>query len=64
MGFLAQAFALVGVVIGLVTIAVGIGPQTVGDVAYHLTILVILVAGLAICAPDARTRGADGWARR
>ena len=62
--FVAQAFALVGVVIGLVTIAIGIGPQTAVDVAYHLTIVPVLGAGLAICARDAIISGADRWARR
>ncbi len=44
----AQAFAIVGVLVGLFTIAVGVGPRTVPDVAYHLGILAVLVVGLAI----------------
>jgi hypothetical protein len=40
----AQGFALVG----LFTIAIGIGPQTVPDVAYHLVLLAALAAGLVV----------------
>ena len=49
----AQAFAMVGVLIGLATIAVGVGPQTVADVAYHLAILVVLAAGLVVSIQQA-----------
>ena len=48
---MAQAFALVGVLIGLFTIAIGVGPRTVPDVAYHVAILGVLAAGLAVCRP-------------
>ncbi|HEV8651644.1 MAG TPA: hypothetical protein VG276_20180 [Actinomycetes bacterium] len=44
----AQAFAALGVLVGLFTIAVGVGPRTVPDVAYHLCILAVLVVGLAL----------------
>jgi hypothetical protein len=44
----AQAFAALGVCVGLVTIAVGVGPRTVLDVAYHVAILAVLGTGLAI----------------
>jgi hypothetical protein len=43
----AQAFAVFGVCVGLFTIAVGVGPRTVLDIAYHLAILAVLIAGLA-----------------
>ena len=43
----AQGFALAGTLVGLFTIAIGIGPRTVPDVAYHLAILVVIVAGFA-----------------
>jgi hypothetical protein len=39
---------LVGVGIGLFTIAIGVGPRTVPDIAYHLGVLVPLGAGLAL----------------
>jgi hypothetical protein len=42
----AQAFAVFGV--GLFTIAVGAGPRTAADVAYHAGILIVLLVGLAI----------------
>jgi heme A synthase len=44
----AQAFAILGVLVGLFTIAVGVGPRTGPDVAYHLGILAVLVVGLAL----------------
>ncbi len=59
---LAQAFALAGVLVGLFTIAIGVGPQSVLDAAYHVVILAVLAAGLAICRPPrvrARRRLAD-----
>jgi hypothetical protein len=47
---LAQGFALLGTLVGLTTIAIGIGPRTVPDVAYHLTITVVLAVGLILVA--------------
>jgi hypothetical protein len=44
----AQAFAIFGVLVGLFTIAVGVGPRTALDIAYHLGILAVLLLGLAI----------------
>ena len=49
----AQAFALAGTLVGLFTIAIGIGPQTVPDVAYHLAILAVIATGLAVAWPAA-----------
>ena len=47
-GLVAQGFALLGTLVGLFTIAVGIGPRTVPDLTYHATILVVLVWGLIV----------------
>jgi hypothetical protein len=47
-GILAQGFALLGTLVGLFTIAVGVGPQTAPDVAYHLGILAVLIWGLVV----------------
>ena len=44
----AQALAALGVLVGLFTIAVGVGPRTVPDVAYHLGILAVLIGGLGL----------------
>jgi len=41
-----QGFALLGTLVGLFTIAVGVGPQTLADKAFHGVLLVVLVAGL------------------
>jgi hypothetical protein len=42
----AQVFAILGVCVGLFTIAVGVGPRTVLDVVYHVTLLAGLILGL------------------
>jgi peptidoglycan/LPS O-acetylase OafA/YrhL len=45
-GLLAQGFALLGTLVGLVTIAVGVGPRTLPDVIYHIAMVVLLIGGL------------------
>jgi hypothetical protein len=55
-----QAFALLGTVVGLFTIAVGVGPRTVPDIIYHLAIVAVLVYGLRLAVrerPDVRLQG-------
>jgi hypothetical protein len=42
-----QGFAILGVLVGLFVIAVGVGPRTGLDIAYHVAILGVLVVGLA-----------------
>ncbi len=42
----AQAFALLGTLVGAFTIYIGVGPQTTGDFIFHLLLLAILVSGL------------------
>jgi uncharacterized membrane protein YqgA involved in biofilm formation len=49
-GLAAQAFALLGTLVGVFTIAIGVGPRTVPDIAYHLAIVVALVWGLVVAA--------------
>ena len=44
----ALGFALLGTLVGVLTIAIGIGPRTVLDVAYHLAVLVALAWGLVL----------------
>ncbi|MCP4565096.1 MAG: hypothetical protein GY873_04900 [Bosea sp.] len=41
-----QGFALLGTLVGLFTIAAGVGPQTLADKAFHGLLLVVLIAGL------------------
>ncbi|TCU13457.1 hypothetical protein EV132_112155 [Rhizobium sullae] len=41
-----QVFALLGTLIGAFTIAIGIGPQTTVDHAFHLFLLAVLASGL------------------
>ncbi|MBC8163330.1 MAG: hypothetical protein H7Z42_19135 [Roseiflexaceae bacterium] len=47
-GMAAQGFALLGTLVGLFTIAVGIGPRTIPDIAYHIGIVMVLVWGLRV----------------
>jgi hypothetical protein len=56
----AQGFALVGTLVGVFTIAVGIGPRTVPDVVYHVAIVALLAWGLAAARrlPVGTTRSA------
>jgi hypothetical protein len=49
-GLAAQGFALLGTLVGVFTIAIGVGPRTLPDVAYHLAIVVVLVSGLIVTA--------------
>lgn len=44
----AQAFAILGVLVGLLTIAIGVGPRTALDITYHAGIVAVLAVGLAI----------------
>lgn len=52
-GLTAQGFALLGTLVGLFTIAIGVGPRTAPDLAYHAAILLVLGWGLVVTA---RTR--------
>jgi hypothetical protein len=50
-----QGFALLGTLVGLLTIVIGIGPHTVPDVVYHALLIALLAAGLTMavrCRPD------------
>jgi uncharacterized membrane protein YoaK (UPF0700 family) len=49
-GLAAQGFALLGTLVGLFTIAIGVGPRTVPDLVYHAVIVVVLVWGLIVTA--------------
>jgi hypothetical protein len=53
-GLAVQGFALLGTLVGVFTIAVGVGPRTVPDIVYHIGIVIVLVWGLRVAA---RTRG-------
>ena len=47
-GLAGQGSALLGTLISVFTIAVGIGPRTAPDIAYHIAIVVVLIWGLVI----------------
>jgi FtsH-binding integral membrane protein len=55
-GLAVQAFALLGTLVGIFTIAIGVGPRTVPDIAFHIGIIVMLAWGLIVTAP-ARSAG-------
>ena len=57
-GLVAQGFALVGTMVGIFTIAIGVGPRTLADVIYHIIIVSVLIYGLLL-AVRARA-GASG----
>lgn len=46
LALLVQAFALLGTLVGTFTIAVGVGLQTRGDIAFHVFLLAVLGVGL------------------
>lgn len=43
-----QAFALLGTLVGALTMIIGVGPQTVADRVFHVVLLAILVSGLVL----------------
>ena len=43
-----QSFGILGVLVGLSTIAIGIGPRTILDLALNAALLLTLIVGLAI----------------
>jgi hypothetical protein len=47
-GLGAQGFALLGTFVGLFTIAIGVGPRTAPDLAFHGGIVAVLIAGLVL----------------
>jgi hypothetical protein len=47
-GLAAQAFALLGTLVGIFTIAIGVGPRTAPDIAFHIGIVIVLVSGLVV----------------
>ena len=46
--FIVQGFALLGTLVGLFTIAIGVGPRTVPDLVYHAAIIAVLGWGLFV----------------
>lgn len=57
-GLVAQAFAFLFTLVGVYTIAIGIGPSTVPDILYHLAIVAVMAWGIAV-ANRARPAGAN-----
>ena len=47
-GLAVQGFALLGTVVGLITIAGGVGPRSTLDLGFHAGILLVLGCGLAL----------------
>lgn len=57
LGLAAQGFALLGTCVGLFTIAVGVGPQTTGDLVFHGVIVAVLLCGLVATWRGGRRAG-------
>lgn len=55
-GLAVQAFALLGTLVGIFTIAIGAGPRTVPDIAFHIGIVLVLARGLIVTAPGRSAR--------
>lgn len=53
-GLVAQGFAALGTTVGIATIIIGIGPQTIPDLSYHIAILTVLISGIVIAARSKR----------
>jgi hypothetical protein len=53
-GLAAQGFALLGTLVGIFTIAIGVGPRTTPDIAYHVAIVAVLVSGLMVAVQSER----------
>ena len=51
-----QAFALLGTLVGGFTIAIGVGPQTTADIAFHLFLIALLLAGFVVLYKGAKKR--------
>lgn len=47
-GLAAQGFALAGTIVGIITIAIGIGPRSLADVMYHIIIVCVLIYGVLL----------------
>jgi hypothetical protein len=58
-GLAAQGFALLGTLVGISTIAIGVGPRTVADITFHLGIVIVLVFGV-IATVHVKNRAAVG----
>jgi len=56
-GLAAQGFALLGTLVGILTMIVGVGPQSTPDVMYHLAMVALLGWGLATAARIAPASG-------
>jgi len=54
----AQSFGILGVIVGLFTIAIGVGPRTALDLGLHALMLITLVAGLIIAIQN-KTRAVE-----
>ena len=58
-GLAAQGFALVGTIVGIVTIAIGIGPRSFADVIYHVIIVCVLIYGVVLTLHARAVAGAS-----
>jgi hypothetical protein len=52
-GLTVQGVALLGTLVGLFTVAIGVGPQTPLDLGYHIAMVALLAGGLVVAARTA-----------
>ncbi len=51
-GLAAQGFALLGTLVGILTIVAGVGPQSVPDLVYHGAMVLLLAWGLFLAVRE------------
>lgn len=58
-GIAVQAFALLGTCVGIYMIAIGVGPRTFPDIAFHIAIVIALISGLIVAFRAQKQVGAN-----
>lgn len=59
-GLAAQGFALFGTLVGIFTMIIGVGPQSVFDVALHIGFVTLLISGLIVVGRGAEASSPAG----
>jgi hypothetical protein len=58
-GIVAQGFALLGTLVGILTIAIGVGPRTPVDLVLHAAMIALLAGGLTAVTRRRQVGAAD-----
>jgi hypothetical protein len=62
-GIAVQTAALLGTGVGIYTIAIGVGPRTFPDIAFHVVIVIALISGLIVTFRAPKQVGANAQRR-